>query len=220
MSLLQPLDEIQQTLAEYERLAISTEQWNGTEPPEFSDDGERWSAAWRPSEPGQFPSFCRATVYRRDVDHPTIVVVRWDEALPTDDQWRQLWFRKPTTMLGSFARRAALRSAFRDVLGDRRGPDEEIVVVQPASSRDWAADLATASTPDEVRAVWAEAKAARVVTPQLEIAIRRRLYDVQDEAPDPVPAPEEDEPQIPVRRQPQDHKPSTRKQQRRRKGRR
>ena len=143
MSLLQPLDEIQQTLAEYERLAISTEQWNGTEPPEFSDDGEKWSAAWRPSEPGQFPSFCRATVYRRDVDHPTIVVVRWDEALPTDDQWRQL-----------------------------------------------------------------------------EIAIRRRLYDVQDEAPDPVPAPEEDEPQIPVRRQPQDHKPSTRKQQRRRKGRR
>ena len=98
--------------------------------------------------------------------------------------------------------------------------DEEIVVVQPASSRDWAADLATASTPDEVRAVWAEVKAARVVTPQLEIAIRRRLYDVQDEAPDPVPAPEEDEPQIPVRRQPQDHKPSTRKQQRQRKGRR
>ena len=220
MSLLKSADVVQQTLSEYEQLVIGTGRFGGSEPPEFSEDGEHWSPAWVPSGPGQFPSFCRAAVWREGVQRPTVVVVRWDEALPVDPEWREIWLRKPTTLFGAFAKRSALRSAFRDVIGDRRGPDEELVVVQPGPPRDWAAELAEASTPDEVRELHAAAKAARAVTPQLEIAIRRRLYDVQDEAPDPVPAPEEDEPQIPVRRQPQDHKPSTRKQQRRRKGRR
>jgi hypothetical protein len=126
-------EAVQQTLAEYERLAIGTGEWNGTDAPEFSHDGETWSTAWARDTDGllveidtdEHPVFARATVYRKRVKRPTVVVVRWDESLPADDHWRTLWQRKPVTMFGAFALRAALRRAFRDVIGDQYGPDEQ-----------------------------------------------------------------------------------------------
>lgn len=117
-------ESVQQTLAEYERLAIGTGEWNGTEAPEFSDYGTAWSAAWMPSEGQEHPTFARATVYRKGIKRPIIVVIRWDEALPAVDEWRDLWMRKPVALFGAFALRAALRRAFRDAIGDQRGPDE------------------------------------------------------------------------------------------------
>lgn len=128
-------ETIQQTLAEYERLAIGTGEWNGTDAPEFSHDGEAWSTAWVRDTDGlavdeidvdEHPVFARATVYRKGVKRPVVVVVRWDEALPAVDEWRDLWLRKPVALFGAFALRAALRRAFRDAIGDTRGPDEHI----------------------------------------------------------------------------------------------
>jgi len=116
----------QQTLAEYERLAIGTGEWKGTDAPEFSDDGETWTTAWGPVGRGadENPVFARATVYRKGV-RPIVVVIRWDEALPAVDFWRDLWLRKPVTLFGAFALRAAYRRAFRDVIGDQYAPDEQ-----------------------------------------------------------------------------------------------
>jgi len=123
------VDAVQQTLAEYERLAIGTGEWNGTDAPEFSTrgilGGMEWTTAWAPTEDGDHPMFARATVYRKGVRRPVVVVIRWDEAFPAVDHWRDLWQRKPVTMFGAFALRAALRRAFRDVIGDQYGPDEQ-----------------------------------------------------------------------------------------------
>jgi hypothetical protein len=125
------VDAVQQTLAEYERAAIGTGEWKGTDAPEFSEDGETWSTAWLPK--GQldpnldvwigFPALARATVHRKGV-RPVVVVIRWNEALPAVEPWRTLWEMKPTTLFGAFALRAAYRRAFRDVIGDHHAPDE------------------------------------------------------------------------------------------------
>lgn len=118
-------EAVQQTLAEYERLAIGTGEWNGTDAPEFSNDGEHWSTAWmRVEHEDEHPVFARATVYRKGVKRPIVVVIRWEEALPAVDDWRALWLRKPVALFGAFALRAALRRAFRDAIGDQHGPDE------------------------------------------------------------------------------------------------
>ena len=98
--------------------------------PEFSDDGETWSTAWGPvkrteGDEDEHPVFARATVHRKGVRRPTVVVIRWDEALPAVDHWRALWQRKPVTLFGAHALRTALRRAFRDVIGDQYGPDEQ-----------------------------------------------------------------------------------------------
>lgn len=170
------LEVVEHTLAEYERIAIGTGQWNGAEAPEFSNDGVTWSAAWLPSEDYPHPLLARATAYRHGVDRPTVAVVRWDECVPADDAWRDLWLRKPTALFGAFARRAAIRSAFRDVLGDRREPDEvdPPKPAEPADQRDWFAAVEEAQTVDEVMQVHQAARRARVVTVELERAIRMR----------------------------------------------
>ncbi|MFF2493220.1 hypothetical protein [Agromyces sp. NPDC058064] len=118
------VDDVQQTLSGYERLAIETGEWNGTDAPEFSADGVEWTTAWLPFEEGDHPLLSRATVYRKGVRRPIVVVVRWDEALPAIDEWRDLWLRKPVALFGAYALRAALRRAFRDVIDDRPAPDE------------------------------------------------------------------------------------------------
>lgn len=171
---------VQQTLAEYERIAISTGEWNGSDAPEFSNDGVDFTPAWLPTPDHEHPLVARASVYRKGVDRPTTAYVRWDEALPADEEWRARWLRDPIALFGSFTKRSALRSAFRDVIGDRREPDELPAPVHTDSpDRDWLADLAEASTVDAVHALHADAKAARVVTVTLEREIRKRLLAVQ-----------------------------------------
>jgi hypothetical protein len=201
------LEAVQQTLAEYERLAIETGEWNGTDAPEFSNGPQakslgdvlagsttiEWTSAWLPSEAHPHPLLARARVYRKGVDRPIEAVVRWDEAVPADSDWRELWLRKPVALFGAFTKRAALRSGFRDVIGDRREPDEPLEVPTPSSAavalpanpdRDWLAELANATTGDEIRELHAAAKAARAVTVELERAFRQRLQALADEIGD------------------------------------
>lgn len=181
------VEAVQQTLAEYERIARDTGEWNGGEPVEFSDDGQLWTIAWLPTEDHAFPVLAKVSVFRREDTRPTTVVVRWDEALPADEEWRALWLRKPTALFGAFTYRAALRRAFRDVIGDRREPDEVIdgptTPTTPApSERNWLAELAAIDTEDGVRQLHYSAKLARAVTAKLELEMRKRLLALKEAA--------------------------------------
>lgn len=170
-------NEVQQTLAEYERAAISTGEWDGTEV-DFSHDGVTWVAYLAPSEEHPHPPLARATVHRKGVKVPTVVVVPWDEAVPADSDWAGLWDAKPHLLFGAFAARSALRRAFRDVIGDRREPDETQALSVSTSGvaplRDWEAELMACTTVDQVNALWADIRAARAMTVPLEFACREK----------------------------------------------
>lgn len=162
-------DEVQQTLAEYEKLAIGSGSSVRIDPPEFSSQATTWAPIWAGDEP---PQFARATVYRDEV--PTTVYVSWAESLPAVDEWRDLWMRKPMKLFGAYTLRTALRRAYRDVIGDRFEPDEIDPPDEAAADRDWSAELAVAQSVADVDALWADAKRARAVTVELERAFRAR----------------------------------------------
>jgi len=186
-------DEVQQTLAEYERLAITSGAKVQIDPPEFwTDTSEsislqmnmrQWSPVWSGDES---PKCARATVYRDGI--PTTVFVSWEESLPAVDEWRDLWLRKPMKLFGAYTLRTALRRAFRDVIGDRHEPDEiDPPAPNPDADRDWTAELAEAASISDVQKLYAEARKARVVTVELEGAFRRRLQSFADRVSDAIP---------------------------------
>ncbi|MGN7861484.1 hypothetical protein ACTJI8_12960 [Microbacterium sp. 22303] len=185
------IDDVAQTLAEYERLAITSGATVRIDPPEFSD-GSPYNAAtmtgaafqpfWLDKE--NPPKVARVTVWRDGT--PTTVYASWDESLPSPDGqpretdgrlWHDVWLDNPMERFGSFITRAALRRAFREVIGDRTEPDEDAPksASSVASARDWESEIAAAPTSDAVHALHAEMKRARAVTPQLEAQLRNRL---------------------------------------------
>jgi hypothetical protein len=174
-------DEVQQTLAEYERLAISSGSAVKIEPPEFWSglSIHDWSPVWSADEP---PKYGRATVYRDEI--PTSVYVSWDESIPAVDDWRELWLRKPMKLFGAYTLRTALRRAFRDIIGERIEPDETPDLPgSPATvsaDRDWIAELAEATTPEAVKQLHTDAKASRAVTVELEREFRKRIQTLAD----------------------------------------
>lgn len=163
------IDDVAQTLAEYERLAIGTGAAVQIDPPEFSADGTTWAPFWMGEAP---PVAARVTVHRNGI--PTTVYVSWAESLPAEESWRALWIAKPMKLFGAYTIRAGLRRAFRDAIGDRREPDET-TAAPAAPARDWAAEIDTAGDVDAVHALHAEMKRARAVTPDLELQLRNRL---------------------------------------------
>lgn len=175
MTTTEPTTEaVQQTLAEYERLAIGSGATVQIDPPEFFG-GVEWLPVWKGEQP---PEFARCTVWRDGI--PTLVYVSWDESLPAVDDWRALWLLKPMKLFGAYTIRAALRRAFRDMIGEQSEPDE---LGDPAdvidTDRDWIAELAEASTEDAVVKLHADMKTARVVTVELEREVRKRLAAVR-----------------------------------------
>lgn len=174
------IDDVAQTLAEYERLAITSGAKVQIDPPEFSDGLSLtpWTPFWIGAQP---PKVARATVYRDDV--PTVVYVVWDESLPvetaqTEDGrlWRDLWIAQPTKRFGSFALRTALRRAFREVVGDRVEPDEDAprVAAPTPDPRNWDDEILLAQSLAELDATWADMRAHRARTGALEVAYRKR----------------------------------------------
>ena len=178
------IDDVAQTLAEYERLAIATGDTVQIDPPEFSADGKNFAPFWAAEQP---PVAARATVHRAGI--PTTVYVAWGESLPAEDSRRALWLAKPMKLFGAYTVRASLRRAFRDAIGDRREPDEATATLT-SPVRDWEAEIDAAPTADAVHALHAEMKRARAVTPQLEAQLRNRL---QAAAWAPAEEPEPDE---------------------------
>ena len=207
------VEEFARTIAVYEAAAIKTGQWDGIDAPEFSADGVAWSKAWGGVDA---PAFARVSVYRKGVLVPYEAVIAWAETQPADEAWMQLWRRKPMTMFGAAAKRAAIRHAFRDVIGDHRDPDE-LVRASPGprvdAPRDWDAEIVGAPTVEKVDAVWSEARGARARTAAREVAYKARRQELVSEEWEPEEAPPAtrdstapDAPSV-ARRRPQDHLP-------------
>lgn len=193
-------DEVAQTLAEYERLAIGTGEFAGVDAPEFSHDGVTWTPFWIGDA---HPQLARATVYRGAARHPITVVTAWGESVPTRDvslpsdamQWADLWESKPMKLFGAYTLRAAYRRGFRDAIGTRREPDEhEPTVPRPrtpeAPNVDYAAAITATGSLEDIEALHKRMRTARAVTPQLEVALRARRNELSaPPAPKPVPSP-------------------------------
>ncbi|MDN3309589.1 hypothetical protein QWJ90_01455 [Microbacterium oryzae] len=178
-------DDVAQTLAEYERLAIETGARVQIDPPEFWSglSVDEWAPYWLGTTS---PAMIRATVHRDGV--PTTVYVSWDESLPAEESWRELWQRKPMKLAGAYAARAALRRAFRDAIGQRREPDEidhaptSTATAPAADAETYEAAIAAVSTLDELDALHRKMKGARAVTVPLDRALRARRRELTDAA--------------------------------------
>jgi hypothetical protein len=164
------------TIAEVERIVHGSGLWDGTGEVEFSDDGASWTAAWTPESEGAHPQFARVSVYRKDVRIPTTITIRWDEQFPAaSEEWAGKWLRSPMRHFGRTARMVGYRQTFREILGniviedeaDDRAPEtsEPTRAADDAPARDWEADFLGAKTIDEIDALEAAARAARIFTP-------------------------------------------------------
>ena len=204
------IDDVAQTLAEYERLATGTGATVQILPTLFSADLETWRPVWDADEP---PAYAHARVYRDDVLTERYVV--WAESLPAEESWRALWIAKPTKLVGAYADRSVLRRAFRDAIGDRREPDEQhsmpapsaLAAAEPEGAVHWFARVDGATTIEELNAVRAEARLARAVTLPLKQRMDARRDELSGDAWT-TPAAHEQAPATPKRREPQDYRPS------------
>ena len=173
-------EEVAQTLARYEALAIETGEWEGTEPAQFSADGETWRDFWLDADP---PALARGVVKRRGVE-PVVVTMAWREAVPEQREvapgeidWHAKWGQNPMAVFGAAVLRRAYQRAFRDVIGDHR-EQRQVSNNHPTSGeaweapRDFIAEVLLALTPSAVDDLWAAAKGHR--TPILERACRER----------------------------------------------
>lgn len=170
-------EDVAKTLADYERIVQATGEWNGREATEFTNDGVNWSPVWVKSEAHPHPLAARSRVHRKGVDYPAADPVMWDESLPADETWRNIWLERPRTLFGAFAARRSMRAAFREALSDRREPDDLPVArdaAPAAEPRDWDLEIATAATIEELNTVWSEARAARARTGSREVAFNFR----------------------------------------------
>ena len=193
------IDDVAQTLAEYERLAITSGAKVQIDPPEFSTDGDHWL----PIVGELTPRWARATVHRDGI--ATTVYASWDESLPvetaqTEDGrlWRDIWEQKPMQRFGSFIVRAALRRAFREVIGDRVEPDEDaprVSAPEAAVDRtDWDAQIEDAADIVSLDLIWSDMRAARARTGAREVSYRARRDELAAAAwAAPTPELSEDE---------------------------
>jgi len=185
------IEDFAKTVAEYEVLAIGSGARAEFDAPEFTADGVTWSQVWLSEDP---PVAARATT-RRDGAAST-VVVRWNDVLPADDEWRDLWTRRPMPLFGAYVRRDSIRHAFRDVVGDRRDADENQdgprVDAPPADRTDWDTQLADAPDVAALDLVWKDMRADRARTPAREVVYRARRAELVDTEWEPAPGPSAD----------------------------
>lgn len=155
------------TIGEVERIVHASGQWDGTGPVEFSTDGTTWAESWGPTAEHPFPEFARVEVHRKDVRVSTRTTIRWDEQIPRADEfWAAKWTGAPMRHFGRTARMVAYRQTFRDLLGDIAIEDEDSAPAPtPDADRDWAAEFAAAEDIAAIDKLDAEARAARIFTP-------------------------------------------------------
>jgi len=184
------------TIGDVERIVHGSGMWDGTEPVEFSDDGDAWVEAWAPTKahtvqpafpfpPARgardHPEYARVTVYRKDVRIGTRVTIRWDEQRPREnEEWAAKWDAAPTRHFGRTARMVAFRQTFRDILGDVSIEDEERTTgpapETEAPVEDWAALIEAAEDLENLDAVDKAARAVKAFTPDAQgTALHRQL---------------------------------------------
>lgn len=186
--------EIAQTISEYRVLAAKTGEWRGFEQ-SFSNDGIAWSEYLLPTVEHPHPVLASATVHRAGFMVPIRVVIGWDESVPAEEEWHQLWERSPHALFGASAARLAYIRAFPEVITSKPSGNEQRIAAPTTEqtapvARDWIAELADASTIVEVDGLWAAARKARAVTVMLERAFKYRRDSINAatvEASKPAP---------------------------------
>lgn len=187
------IEDFAKTVAEYEVLAIGSGARAEFDAPEFTADGATWSQVWLSEDA---PQAGRATT-RRDGAAST-VVVRWHDAVPAEDEWRDLWTRRPMVLFGAYLRRDSIRHAFRDIVGDRRDEDErqdgpQVKNTHAVADRtDWDTQLADAPDVAALDLVWKDMRADRARTGAREVAYRERRAELEAVAWEPAPGPSPD----------------------------
>lgn len=149
-------------------------------------DGSKWSTVFIPTEINQHPRFARATVHRAGAV-PTSVTISWDESLPADEVWRERWFRRPMSLFGARAIRAAYRRAFGDIVEVVPNPAEGDDVPDAGSAEpavDWAAQIAVASTLDDLERLGKTMKKQRAFTTVLNRQWKARKAELSATKPD------------------------------------
>ena len=174
--------EIAQTISEYRVMAAKTGEWRGFQQ-SFSNDGVTWADYLLPTFEHPHPLLASATVHRAGFAVPIRVVIGWDESVPAEDEWRELWERSPHALFGAAAARLAYIRAFPEVItskpsGDERKIAAPVVENSHAVARNWDVELDAAATVDEVAALWAAARKARAVTVPLERAFKVRRDEI------------------------------------------
>lgn len=178
---------------------------------EFSVDGREWLPFIVKSDANPHPAVARATVWRDGVEHPTNVVIGWDESRPpVDEEMQAKWDRDPHALFGARAERIALLRAFRDLLepeltaAKARSP-RSASAPSPApaapAGRDWRDEVISAKSVAELDELFAEARAERIFVIKgaskaqraeavsLEKLIRARRLDMLTAESEAVPAP-------------------------------
>ncbi|TFD16198.1 hypothetical protein E3T26_04770 [Cryobacterium sp. TMT1-21] len=187
------VQEIAQTISEYRVMAAKTGEWRGFEQ-SFSNDNITWSEYLLPTEEHPHPLLASATVHRSGFMVPIRVVIGWDESVPAEEEWRELWERSPHALFGASAARLAYIRAFPEVITSKPSSDERKIAAPVADqaapvARDWDIELDLAATSDEVAALWAAARKARAVTVPLERAFKIRRDEILAAAvAEPTPA--------------------------------
>jgi len=182
-------EDVAKTLADYERIAQESGEWNGREATEFTDDGIHWSPVWVKTDGHPHPLAARSRVHRKGVDYPAEEVVLWDEAFPAENpDWQKVWTDRPRVLFGAFTARRALKAAFREALRDRREPDDlpdarDVAPAQESEPRNWDLEIATAATEAELKGVWSDARAPRARTAAREVAYNARLAELRGVEP-------------------------------------
>lgn len=178
------MSEVQEvkTIGEVERIVHASGLWDGASAVEFSNDGETWAEHWAPTEEHPYPTFARVETYRKDVRLPARVTARWDEQIPQDPEWHQKWCTHQMQHFGRTVRMLAFRQAFRDLLGNIRLEDEAIVQ-DTDTQRDWAAEFKTAESVDALVEVWEAARAVRALNAELEVVFRGRRRELGGSKP-------------------------------------
>lgn len=170
------------TLEEAERLAHSTGEYDGREIL-FSNDGQVWTEFWLPTEEHPNPVLARVAVYRKSISRPTVVVVSWAEYYPEDTERAASWDKLKTVLLAKVGVVSALRSAFRDVIGNRHEPAEmdQQVRAKTTVPAEWLADAEAAMTADGLKALRAAAVAQKFMGDEVDRVLKIRLAAIQSE---------------------------------------
>jgi phage recombination protein Bet len=153
----------------YRLIAERTGQYDGQTNAEFAGADGQWVEVWLSDEP---PLVARIGIYKKGVSRPTYASAYWREYAQYDSKGKliAMWARYSTHMLAKCAESLALRKTFPADLAGIYTTEElpagrnDRQVISPEIDADWVDRARSASTADELRAIWAEAAASSVLT--------------------------------------------------------
>lgn len=155
------------TIAEYRAAAENTGEWEGTVV-DFSIDGETWAPYILPTVDHPHPVLARAIVQRKERGLFETIIL-WDESIP-DDDFYEVWVRRPHLLFGAAVERAALRRTFPSALAGIAATDREQWTAPPTSAPagepiSWVEEIAKTQSVVGIDALHKTMRGHRVFTP-------------------------------------------------------